>query len=767
MQKNIQRFLLTIIFVFCSLFSFSQGTVRGFVYDKQTGEPIMFTNVVVRGTTLGATTDLNGFFTITKVPEGSYRLVSSYLGYDTASVSILVKNEGIYNQKLYLNKSSIQLGTVEISAEKEQATNKVQVSVETVTAKGINKIVAVGGQADLVQYMQTLPGVVFTGDQGGQLYIRGGSPIQNKVMIDGMILYNPFHSIGLFSVFETDIIRNAEISTGGFNAQNGGRLSAVMDITTKDGNQRRLSGKASSSPFLSKIILEGPLGGKKTSDNRPTFVLTAKTSYLEQSSKIFYPYANEGKGLPFNFTDIYAKTSFKSDNGSKISFFGFNFRDQVRFSNVAQIGWNSFGVGTNFVVVPAASTTLIKGNFAYSTYLIQQKEADGKPRQSSINGFNGGLTFNYFLAKDEINYGFEILGFDTDYQFLNQANLFVQQAQSTTELAGFLKYKKIFNKLIIEPGLRLHYYASLATLSPEPRLGLKWNVSNRFRLKAAAGLYSQNLFSAASDRDVVNLFYGFLSGPDNLQKKFNGKDVNTKIQKSQHAILGMEIDLGKYLELNVEAYYKNFSQLININRDKLYEDNIQNAAIPDFQKRDFIIENGYARGIDFRLKYDYKQWYFWGTYSLMYTNRFDDVRNYRPVFDRRHNVNIVATYNFGKTKDWEFSTRWNYGSGFPFTQTQGFYEQINFNDIGTDYTQQNGQLGVQYGPINTGRLPDYHRLDLSLKKTFYLSSNTSLDFNLSASNAYNRQNIFYFDRISFKRVNQLPILPSLAISLNF
>src|SRR5574344_2699988 len=134
-----------------------------------------------------------------------------------------------------------ELSTVEISGKKENLRLESLVSVEKITSKDIRQIPSIGGMADLAQYMQVLPGVVFSGDQGGQLYVRGGSAIQNKVLLDGMVIYNPFHSIGLFSVFETDVIRNADIYTGGFNAKYGGRLSSIMDITTKDGNKKETS----------------------------------------------------------------------------------------------------------------------------------------------------------------------------------------------------------------------------------------------------------------------------------------------------------------------------------------------------------------------------------------------------------------------------------------------------------------------------------------------------------------------------------------------
>ncbi len=771
-MRNLFRLLLAACLLIGSTAAKAQSsgtaTIRGFVYDKASGEPILFTNVFLKGTTYGASTDVNGFFTISRVPAGTYTLMSTYLGYDTAAVQIVAKSGAIINQKLYLNKSSIRLKEIEVSAEKQEQLTSVKVSVETVTPKQITQIVSVGGEADIAQYLQVLPGVVFTGDQGGQLYIRGGSPVQNKVLLDGMIIYNPFHSIGLFSVFDTEIIKNADVYTGGYNANHGGRISAVMDITTRDGNQKRLAGKVSASPFLGRILLEGPLGKPKSEDAlAPTFIVSYKNSYLDRTSKVLYSYA-DSNGLPFRFNDIYAKTSFKSSNGSKLNLFGFNFNDGVNFRNVADISWNSLGLGANFVLVPDGSTSLISGSLAYSDYLAKQVEADGAPRQSGINGFNGNLSITQFFAKDELVYGFDVVGFSTDFTFTNAAKRVITQQESTTELAGFVRYKYVSDKLVVEPGMRVHYYSSLSEISLEPRLGIKYNATNSVRFKFAGGLYSQNLISAVSDRDVVNLFFGFLSGPDNLPRTFDGQEVTSKLQKARHLIGGVEVDLTKNLEFNFETYIKDFNQLTNINRDKIYDDTEQFANQPDFLKKDFIIERGQAYGFDFRLKYEKKRFYAWATYSWTYVDRFDGIRTYNPSFDRRHNVNLVSTYTFGKNLNWEFSGRWNFGSGFPFTQTAGYYPKLDFSQgIDTDVLGQNGSLGFLFADFNAARLPTYHRLDISVRHTILIGTRSELDINFSVSNVYNRDNIFYFDRIRFTQINQLPILPSVGVSYTF
>lgn len=763
--------LLTLFFIIGITISVQaqSGSVRGFVYDKETGEPILFTPVALVGTSYVATTDVNGFYALTKIPPGNYRLIASATGYDSSGVSILIEKDKVVNKQLYLKKTTVNLKEVDVSAEKQSKKTEVQTSVTKISPREIKIMPAVGGDPDLAQYLQVLPGVIFSGDQGGQLYIRGGTPVQNKVLLDGMTIYNPFHSIGLFSVFDTDIMKNADVYTGGFGAEYGDRISSVMDVTTRDGNKKRVAGKFSASTFNTKLLLEGPIKKQdSTGGGSASYVLSYKNSYLDKTSKSMYSYVNDGDGLPFRFEDLYAKISLNGATGSKWSVFGFNFNDDANFRNIANINWKSNGLGTNFVIVPKGSNILMDGILAYSQYKVKQQESDDQPRSSLVNGFNLGMNFTSFIDRDEFRFGMEVIGFRTEYQTFTTSNIKREQIENTTEFGTYFKYRISRDKFVLDPGIRIQYYASLAEFSLEPRMGAKYNLSKKIRLKAAGGFYSQNLLSAESDRDVVNLFYGFLSGPENLPDQFRGEDVKSRLQKSRDLIAGGEWDITDRLELNVELYYKWFTQLTNINRDKVYPDNGQFSDQPDVLVKDFIVEDGFSRGVDVVLKYDYKRFYFWSVYSLGFVRRRDEFRTYAPHFDRRHNVNLLTSYTFGKKLDWEVNVRWNYGSGFPFTKTAGFYEFLSMADgVNTNPNTGNGDLGIIFGDINEGRLPDYHRMDISVKKTFAFAKNSILEINGSLINVYNRPNIFYFDRVRYKRIDQLPVLPAIGVNMTF
>lgn len=754
-----------------------QCTVKGVLFDESNGEAIPFANVVLDGTSHGCATDINGFFLINKVPEGNYTLKVRYVGYEEYSEEItLVKNKTI-TKTIHLKPAAQMLKAVEITdSKKEERQMQTQVSVQKITSTQIQQMPSIGGTADLAQYMQVLPGVSSTGDQGGQLYIRGGSMIQNLCLLDGMIVYNPFHSIGLYSIFETDVILNANIYTGGFGAEYGGRMSSVMDITTRDGNKRHHRGKIGVNTFGASLILEGPLKRESTtSKSTVSYLLTAKNSYLSTTSEKLYGYVDGG--LPFDFLDLYGKLSFNSGTGSKFNVFGFRFDDQVLgYQSIADYHWQNYGAGTNFMLVTGASA-ILDGSVAYSDYTITLDDGSDDPKFSEIGGFNASLQITNFFGINKLKYGLSLEGYTTDYQFTNEYRKHISQHESSISLSVFATYNLKIGKWLLDPGLRFVYYATLFEPSFEPRLAAKYNITSDLRLKLAGGLYSQIFLDARSDNDIVNLFNGFLTGSADLNKpeSFRGEQRGC-VQKAKHVVVGLEYDLTEHVTLNAEFYYKHFDQLLNANRNKMYDDGPTSDYAdpsspyykPDYLRKDYIIEEGYATGLDFSARVDLERLYLWATYSLGYVERTDEVQTYNPHYDRRHTVNLLATYALGEWREWELSGRWTFGSGFPFTQTQGVFQRLFFpSGITSNYTTENGGYDLHYGELYEGRLPSYHRLDLGIKRKFSIGAHSILELSLSATNVYSRENIFYFNRATFERVNQLPILVCFGATLTF
>lgn len=760
--------------------SANTGTVKGFVYEKASGEAMSYTNVFIKGQKQGAQSDQNGYFTISQLPAGTYTLFSTMFGYDTAFATINITPGGVVTKRLYLSTGGVELKAVDISGRKREKTTRVNISTTTITPKEIKLLPSSGGEPDVAQYLQVTPGVTFTGDQGGQLYIRGGSPVQTGILLDGITIYNPFHSIGLYSVFETEAIRSADVYTAGFNANYGNRSSAILDVHTKDGNNQRLSGVVSASPIMVRGMLEGPLARQKNPDGgSSTFLLSVKHSYLSETSKSIYGGLGEEfkNGLPYQFTDVYGKVTFSGGNGSKLNLFGFNFNDKAKVLDAngvpaAAFDWKSYGAGTTFVVSPAGSTSLISGKFAYSKYTIDATENNFLPRSSGIDNFEGGIDFTYFFpGYSQLKYGIEVAGQHTTLDYYNGLNQQTKLDRNNTTGSAFFIFKKNFDqRFILEPSVRLQYYSSISKFSPEPRLNMKFNINENVRLKAAAGLYSQNIVGLKSDRDVVNFFNGFVLSPDQQMLNTDRQQVSNSLERAQHAVFGVEFDVDN-IEFNIEPWYKNFSQLVQLNRSK----GVNNFAT----QYDFQADKGYAAGIDISAKYVVKRLFLWGVFSyqkIRYTTRIENfdstyaTQTYPPPFDRRVNINLVGSYTLGKKKDWDVSVRFNYGSAFPFTQTQGFNENISIGagGIGTNGLTQNGSLNTIYAStINGGRMTDYHRLDLSVKKTFKLSPFSFIESTFSMTNVYDRNNIFYVNRIDNKVYYQLPVFPSLNVSWHF
>lgn len=761
---NLKKYILFVSFLLSGVLVVAQNAViKGFTYDESTGESLPYCTILLTGTSYGALSDASGAFLINKIPAGTYIVKVSLLGYVDLFDTVEVSSNATITKRYSISPNSQTLDAVQIVGENTRKEQETRTSVISVTPKDMSKMPAIGGQPDFAQYLQVLPGIISTGDQGGQLYVRGGTPVQNMLLMDGVILYNPFHSIGIFSVFDMDIMSSADVYTGGFGAEFGGRISSVMDIKTRDGNKKRLSGKVDINNIGGQLLLEGPI--VKLKEDRKTslsFILSGKGSFLDKSSKAFYPYVDNPDGLPYNFWDLYGKITLATKNGTRWNVFGFNYDDRVKYSSVANYGWNNWGIGSNFLIVPGDAPTTIEGSLAYSNYTSELKDVNYDPRKSTMEGFTFDLGFNYYLGNSLLKVGIDVVGYNTFYEYYTIYHAQRDIEDHTTDMSLFVKYKYNFrNKLLIEPGFRLQYYYSLGEVSPEPRIALKYNILPNLRLKLAAGMYSQNLVSITSDRDVVSLFNGFLSSPlesDMLPNTLlnDDKEIKGRLQKSQHAILGLEYDPINPLSINIEGYFKNFSQLISANRYKMLESDYE-----------FIWEKGQAYGGDISVKYEQKGVYLWFVYSLGWVKRNDGVVSYYPHFDRRHNINLVASYSFGKRRSWEVNCRWNFGTGFPFTQTQAYYPHYDPTYINDDYVTTNDDVYFMLADLNQARLPSYHRLDLGAKKKFFLGNRHTLELYFSMTNVYNYKNVFYVNRMTNSVVYQLPFLYYFGLTWRF
>lgn len=745
----------------------AQGVIRGSVIDNE-GEPVVGAQVLLLPLQKGTLTNLEGLFSLTGIPYGKYRLRVSAIGIDTIWQDVeLTARRSVATLKLQASIAAIGLETVEIIESVAPARidpTRVTVAVTPISPRQILQLPSFGAP-DVAQYLQVLPGVVFTGDQGGQLYIRGGTPIQNLTLMDGAIIYSPFHTLSLFSIFETDIIRQVNVYSAGFGAEYGGRISSVIDLRTRPGDFDRFGGKVYTTPFVTGGLIEGPTGFVKNS----SWILSARQGHIQQAAPRLYPYLRDS--LPFRFQDLYGKLTF-GRGPDQINLWGFRQTDQVSLGTDGINRWTQWGGGLNFSNLPPNTRVRITGNLAYTRFTNTFEDPrELLPRYSEIGGFNGGFTFSYLFGADELAYSVDVRGFSTDFLFTNALGFITQQRQSNTELAGWVRYQKTIReertdeqgelrfrtRAVIEPSLRLHFYNTYGYLSVEPRLRAKYN-GERWSLQTAFGRYVQNWVAAVSDRDIIVLFQGFLTAPELPANK----QLRHPLQEAYHATLGGEYQAGNAL-LSLEGWYKRFTQLTVVNRERLFPEDPT-----------FLTEIGYAYGADLTVRYQTARWSVYGTYSYQYNWRSDFRIEYFPLWDRRHTANLLGTYRWGgwistsRTREskWEASLRWTLGSGLPFTQTLGFFEKLLLlQGSQSPYPIQQGQLTVLLSPnYNAARLPAYHRLDLTLKRRWRISGAFLLEANFTVLNAYNRPNLFYIDRLSARRYNQLPILPMLGLT---
>lgn len=769
--KNIAFLALIFILGYTGKIHGQNCIVKGFIYDAGTRQPLGMVNVLVEPGGKGSLTSEDGFFIISGLPEGEVTLTAFCIGYDTVAKEVSLKKNETVVQNMTLARSAYHLNEVKISGKRDKI-EQLTISEISMKPAEITLTPSIGGMADIIQHIQTVPGVVTRGDIGGQVYIRGGTPVQTKVLLDEAVIYNPVHSIGLFSVFDNDYLRNVDFYTGGFNAEFGGCLSSVIDISTKKPNAVNWSGKIDLSTIASKLLIEGPVLHDSTLEKVSlSFLLSVKSSHIDRASGWFYSYLDQE--LPFYFQDIYGKATLQMGNNSSVSISGFNFRDKVSESNTFKTyAWNSSGFSVNLLIMPPAVPILIKTYVAGSVYRMSLDEPNFDSRFSQVGSLSAGMKFYRYLHNQEIKYGIDFTDLSTSYRyFTNSYNKF-EQGEHSNELSGFIDYQGKFGRWLLEGGLRAAYYATLNKISPEPRLAARYLITDNLAVKAAAGLYSQNLVGAASDKDIVNFFQGYLSSPVDMVKIPGQGQDNFSLQKASHLVAGLEYDFRGKVFLDLEAYYKNYTNLISFNKNKIFnKEDFPDA--PSYLTGTFVSETGFAEGIEFSAKYEAGNLMMEVNYSLAmvkrrYTNPEGEIVEYFPQYDRRHNLNLLGMYVFGKNRSWMITARWNYGSGFPFTPTAGYYEANFFDENGNwNYLDQNGQMNIYYGSYNSKRLPAYHRLDFAVKKTIVIGLRSVVEAEFSLINVYDRQNIFYINRNTNEEAYQLPVLPSLRISYSF
>ncbi len=764
-----KRYFFILIFLVCALTSYAQlGGLKGFVVDAEDGQSIQSATIILKGTQRGVVTNKDGYFSFQKLPLGTVSIIIRFIGYEEKILMVEIKPDEISQIFVQLENKTIEIGEATISGTRQRWETTNAISMHKLSSATIKKIPSITGSPDLGDFLQVIPGIIFTGDQGGQFYVRGGAPVHNLVKIDGMTVVKPFHSIGFVSVFDTETIASADVYTAGFGAEYGGRLSSVIDIRTRTGNRRNTAGTINFSNFGYGLTLDVPIVKMTTEKpNSISVLLSNKRSYIDRIDDKIYPHLDQF-GIPYKYNDLFAKLSLIGNYGDQLDILGMRITDNANFGETMQSSWKNQSGGVRFITSPNSSKWLLQASSYYSDYRGEFIELNERPRETWFSSFENSFKVFGMGERSEWEIGLNMDMYNTNHSFQGIDGITVDYQYYTIEIVNYLANKTKLGRWLLEPGLHLVYYADQPYFSPEPRLKVKYSISPSISLNMATGWYSQNLLSSASDRDVVSLFQGFYMGPYLVQDVYKGEANYTRIQQSWHGVLGLSILTKKNVKLTIEGYYKDFRRLISYNRNRIYADTHLTTHIPDYLKSFFLVEEGEAYGLDFLLDHSRDRLSIWMGYSLAWVFREDEKIAYLPQYDRRHNFNLLLGYTLGKHKDWSLKTRWNIGSGFPFTQTNGVYEgcSLPYGSFNMNVSA-NEEMNVWYSDLNKGRLPWYHRLDININKTFEFSDRQKLDLSFGVINVYNRKNMFYINRLNYERIDQYPILPNVSLKYTF
>ncbi len=764
--------LFTIVFWLSTVMAIElpaqNGIIKGFVYDAEKGEPLARVAVIIKGSYLGSSTDENGFFSIRNVQPGKHTIEARNLAFFTEQQLVELKPQETVSLTFQMRSRVLNIDEATISAKKQMYQERNVSSVHRLTPATMDRIPSMQATPDLAEYLQVIPGIITTGDKGGQLYIRGGTPVQNLTLLDGMTIINPFHSIGFVSVFDTDVIQTVDVFTSGFGARYGGRVSSVIDIKTRAGNRNNFSGKASASTFGYNFLFEGPL--KKMTEKDPSstsILLSNKRSYLDATQPLMAPFL-DSLGMPFSYNDVFGKYTFRNNEGDQFDFSMIHFKDRASYGGFVESTWQNTGARAKYVYSPRMSSSLWESQIAFSEYRGELQEENLRPRETRYGSVDVHLSNSFTSEIFDWRAGFGFTTYATSHDFLSLDSLVVQENLYTMDTDLYYESKIKLKRLTIEPGLHMRLFTNFFRILFEPRLRARYTLNEYLSLNMSAGIYSQELISTIADEDVIKVFQGFKIGVSSVQEYYFGEREGNHIQRARHFATGLQWLPNENFRMTAEVYLKDFYRLLNFNRNKVYPDKKAFKMVPEILRKDYVFERGWAYGMDVLLDYTKSPFSFWMAYSLGFVNREDEVQVYSPHFDRRHNLNLIGGLKFGKNLLYDLKVRWNIGSGFPFTQSYGVFENLTLYGMSThqDVTA-NGTAGIWYGPLNEGRLPWYHRLDISVHRDWELPKGRTLSGSIGVINAYNRANVYYFDRIEYERVNQYPIMPGFGLVLNF
>lgn len=746
MVRMLSKIVLSILLLFpFKVFAKDFGAINGFVSDASNGEKLAYANIIVKGTDLGASSNDKGYYFIENVPPGKYLVIDSYMGYNESSRKITVEPGKTTQCNFELEPSLIQMEGIAVSAEREKFEKEVLISTRTLRQPELRKAPVIG-EADIFRSIQLLPGVIAPSDFSGQLYVRGGGPDQNLILLDGLTVYNPFHLGGIFSTFNVDALSNAELMAGGFPAEYGGRMSSILDITCKEGNSKRFSASSSISLISAKLLLEGPL-------SRGSWLVSGRRTYADQILKAF------GYNLPYYFYDGMGKVNFDLAENTRVILAGLVGEDVLNFSFTEegeQIGhidmrWGNRGISGRWRQV-FAPKLYGEGLVAWSNFRISMKLEmlnSGVFMRNEIIDYTIKGDFTYFWRPNHtLDFGWDAKRLSFDIGAEIDTLKLLDYEEKANLLAFYLQDKWEVNPLfIVQAGIRPTYYNPGSRFRWDPRIGLKYRIGANTAINFSLGYYSQFLNTVQSGEELMSIFdLWYPVGEDYLPGL------------ATHYILGLENWFSDDLRLTVEGYYKKFMHLLELSET---EESQQDPF------GSFRAGSGYATGIDLMLEKTSGKLHGWLAYSLALTSRTFADETYYPRYDRRHNLKLVSGLDL--PLGLRLDLKWNFGTGFPYAGVIGRYHHIEHGFSGDSLIVYWENID---SPRDYFRYPPYHRLDLGLTKNFKLGPFNGDAF-LEIINVYNRRNIFLYvwnlrtDLPEKMAIPMFPFLPSIGMSARF
>ncbi|WP_340107025.1 TonB-dependent receptor [Rhodohalobacter sp. 8-1] len=744
-----QRFLILLIGLFlCSGSVLAQNaTIQGMITDKATGQPLYGANVVLESLAndviLGASADSEGFYSLSSIEPGTWIVRISFIGYVAEEDTITLESGENRSINGSLRPDEAMMDELVV----EGATGAVMRDEgrQRITPSDLTRIPS-PATGDLVTYLQTLPGVVAMGDRGGQFFIRGGEPSQNLALVDGAVIYKPAHIVGFYSPFPESIVSGADFYAGGFGPRYTGRISSVLDIQMRHGDRRSFKGAGSVSPFAAEVMAEGPL-----TEGESSFIFSVRNSLIEEVST-WYPIENQ----PLNFQSQFLKTSYIDQNTRCSAMFMHTYdRGRMDFEEPESIKWRNIILGGKCVALPEGSRALMDTNISLSHFSNKVTESEPFGFSSRVFGLNVDLNLRQYIGDIRFDYGLitrlNYLNYDIGEKFVG-----IQGDKYTELILGTYVETAIplGDKFTLQPGTALSFNPQGYGLSLEPRFrfSLLPFGSEEQEISGSLGLYKQSIVGISDMRDISSVFVAWAGSP-----------LGAKQVKAVHALLGWQQEIFRGFSWSVEGYYKTMTDI----------------AVPVWSTiarftTDLALADGKAYGADIRVEYNRGRFYALAGYGIsqtVYTSSQDhfnvwfgeEIQKYNPPHDRRHQVNLLFSADLG---GFTMGSRWQLGTGLPYTRPLGFDDLLDFRERLPDVTSDRGIQRVILDKPYQGRMPVVHRLDVSVEKRFQITnSGTALNLQIGAINSYDQTNIFYYDVFTRRRIDQLPFLPYATLEL--